>query len=266
MMATDTPHTPIKPPEPRKGKNAPESQSHDFGRLTVCTHTQTGRRGGDNQDAVLATDHFFGVADGVGGGAYGEVASRVALEHCAQLKDLNADAVSAQVKGADRKVQAAIAELSDQPGATTLAAVWLDGYRGWRCHVGDARIYQMRPDWRGRYQTVFISKDQNYANMGLQIPPGGKPDDPACMLGTNILDEPEVAPLLMRARDLLLLCSDGLHRFVSDNALVGMIERGLKKKEPFDAVCGRLARAATANGGRDDISLVMVYRRSWINI
>ncbi len=265
MSAVDM-STPIKSPLSDQNDAKPLTEEKSRRRLVVHSHSQTGLRGGINQDAVLATPCFFGVADGVGGGSYGEVASQVALEHCARIENINAQTVAAQVKAADKKVQAAIAELSDQAGATTLAAVWLNHYSGWCCHVGDARIYLIRRNWRGRYEIKLKIEDQTYENKGLEVSDTGKPDDPACMLGTDTLGEPAVAPLTIRPRDMLILCSDGLHHFIPDLAIRRVIERGLKKKDALDSICRRLVRIAITNGSQDDISIVMVYRRPLINL
>jgi len=65
---------------------------------------------------------------------------------------------------------------------------------------------------------------------------------------------------------VLLLCSDGLHRFLPDNAIRRIVANGLKQKDRLDAICRRLARAAVSNGSRDDISIVLAFRRPWINL
>src|SRR6478672_1755166 len=94
--------------------------------------SQRGAARARNEDAcscapAAARPVFCGVADGVGGGAHGDLASRVLLEHCAGAprKTYRHPArLSDWVVRADAKVRDAIAAHTSRPGAATLAAMW----------------------------------------------------------------------------------------------------------------------------------------------
>lgn len=72
--------------------------------------------------------NFFGVADGVGGGAHGEIASYVLLEHLANAASkIVSDPLTLArwIQEADGEVCSALSKLTDRPGASTCVTVWL---------------------------------------------------------------------------------------------------------------------------------------------
>lgn len=221
-------------------------------------HSQLGRRGGVNEDRALAAPPFYGVADGVGGGVHGEVAAQAALECCAKLAAPSVELIRDQVILADREVRQAIAGLSTAAGATTLAALWLEGRRVTICHVGDARIYRLRPDWRGRHHLTRLTLDHTYENCAQAPPEGARPDDPCRMLGSGPVPEPDIARHRARGGDIYLLCTDGLHRYVTDQGLRMIIEQGLRGRLSLERICEQLAGAAAANDGLDDITMILL--------
>lgn len=232
--------------------------------------SRRGARGGANEDAVLVQPpHFFGVADGVGGGSHGEVASRVALRHCAAAQDLSPQALLRQVQSADAVVAAALASLSNVPGAATLVALWVNGRSARLLHVGDARALLFRRDWRGRWRLAWRTEDQTYAALGRTPPRHGDPNDPCCMVGTGAVGEPALKQFRVRDDDVLVLCSDGLHHHVSETALTGMVCAGLRSGFDLDDMARQLVSQAVHNGSTDDITVLLLRstptrRRAWL--
>ena len=213
-----------------------------------------------NQDAVLAAAPLFAVADGVGGGSAGELASSELLAWCRMIEPSDwqrPEALAEKLRESDAALASALERLS--PGgrsATTFAGVWLGrSGRGVVAHVGDSRVLQLRPA-PGAWQVSRLTVDQTYANLGEPPPEGGQPDDPARMVGVGAVGTPPVAPLRLRVNDWLLLCSDGLHRFVPEPALAALCERA--GTAPLHDLAQQLARAATQAGSRDDISVLLV--------
>jgi protein phosphatase len=209
---------------------------------------------------------FCGVADGVGGGAHGEIASSVLLAHCAQAsREIYRDPARLLdwLAGADRRVREAIARRGDQNGAATLAAAWFPSpSTAYLLNVGDCRVYQLRPHKR-RYAIQQLTVDQTYASCAQPPPPHGKPDDPARMVGTGAVGVPPVLKAQIRERELLLLCSDGVHKFVSDEQMAEVVAGGLGRGSSLASICGALVRAAKSNGSHDDASALLVLRRPW---
>jgi len=250
-----TPHVPhIAAPAAAPAARHPAAAGLSWAALSL-----RGTRGGANEDALLARPpHFFGVADGVGSGSHGEVASQVALEYCAAAQDLRARALVRQVQGADAAVADALARLSDRPGAATLVALWLRGRSARLLHVGDARALLFRRGWRGRWRLLWRTEDQTYANLGKPPPHRGDADDPCRMVGTGVVGEPGLKRFRLGPRDLLLLCSDGLHRYVPATTLLGLLSAGLRAGLDLDALARQLVKQAAHNGSTDDITVLLL--------
>jgi protein phosphatase len=241
------------------------------GGLTAAYASETGSGHARNEDCcshVPSGDQpgFCGVADGVGGGAYGEIASSVLLAYCAQASPAtytDPERLLHWLERADRYVSEAIARRSSQSGAATLAAAWFPSPGvAYLLNVGDCRVYQLRPQQRS-YAIEQLTVDQTYASLAQQPPPQGRPDDPARMVGTGALGEPPVLRAQIRERELLLLCSDGLHKFLPDEQMAEVVTSGLGRGSSLEAICSALVRAAKRNGSHDDASVLLVLRRPW---
>ena len=242
--------------------------------LTAAYASEPGRDRARNEDCcshVPSAERpgFCGVADGVGGGAHGEIASSVLLEHCAQASKntyRNPVRLVEWLAKADAQVREAIARRGDQSGAATLAAAWFPSQgTAYLLNVGDCRVYQLRPrdSHDSRYAIEQLTVDQTYASCAQQPPPNGKPDDPARMVGTGAVGVPPVVKAQIRQRELLLLCSDGVHKFVSDEQIAEVVGGGLGSGSSLGSICNALVRAAKKNGSHDDASALLVLRRPW---
>jgi serine/threonine protein phosphatase PrpC len=220
-----------------------------------CSHVPSAQRPG-----------FCGVADGVGGGAHGEIASSVLLAHCAQAsKETYRDPARLidWLARADAQVREAIARRTDQAGAATLAAAWFPSQStAYLLNVGDCRIYQLKPR-KQRYAIEQLTVDQTYASFAQQPPPNGRPDDPARMVGAGAVGIPPVVKTQILERELLLLCSDGVHKFISDEQIADVVSGGLSEGSSLETICDALVRAAKRNGSHDDASALLVLRRPW---
>jgi len=183
-----------------------------------CSHVPSGERPG-----------FCGVADGVGGGAHGEIASSVLLAHCAEAAEAtysDPERLVEWLTRADAQVRHAIARRTSRTGAATLAAAWFpSNSTAYLLNVGDCRVYKLRPRTR-RYAIQRLTVDQTYASFAQQPPPSGKPDDPARMVGAGAVGIPPVVKTQIRSRELLLLCSDGVHKFVPDEEIAEVVASG----------------------------------------
>ena len=215
-----------------------------------------------NQDAVLAAAPLFAVADGVGGGSAGELASSQMLTWCRAIQPADwrrPEVLAAKLRESDAALAGALQRLN--PGgrsATTFAGAWLrSSGHGVVAHVGDSRVLQLRPR-SGAWQLTRLTVDQTYANLGELAPEGGRPDDPARMVGVGAIGQPPVARIRLRENDWLLLCSDGLHRFVPEPTLAALGQRAVAA--PLHDLAQQLAEAAAQAGSRDDISVLLVRR------
>ena len=242
------------------------------GGLAAAYASEAGSGHKRNQDACShapSSDRpgFCGVADGVGGGAHGEIASSVLLSHCAEapketVRDPNR--LVDWVIRADAKVAEAIARRTDQAGAATLAAAWFPNQgTAHLVNVGDCRVYRLSPR-KQRYAIQRVTQDQTYARFSEAPPPNGKPNDPARMVGAGAIGVPEVVKTEIRQRELLLLCSDGVHKFVADEQIASVVSDGLCGGNSLETICGALVHTAKSNGSKDDASALLVLRRPWL--
>ena len=176
-----------------------------------------------NEDAHSALDgsgKLFVVADGVGGGAMAQTASRmlVALLHDAlEAHAIDAARVAAAMLGADRAIAEAIARVTDRPGAATVAmcapvdafaARWLVAW------VGDCRVYRWSPRDDGRLD--LLTRDDTFGALGEAVPAGGSPTDPARMVGNGATTGANAALHALGRGELLAICSDGVHKHLDD--------------------------------------------------
>ena len=206
------------------------------------------------------------LADGVGGGARGDVASRSAVDHC--VRDLPAalladeDGLARWLRLAEARVQLALRQVTFGSGATTLVAAWLGaGGAGWLVHVGDSRAYQIGCDKAGTASARALTQDHSFSQLGEPPPEGARGDDLARMVGANCMGDPLLLPLRLAAGDLILLCSDGLHRHVPAPQLAATLLPGLAET-PAAGLASRaqsLVAQALAAGSHDDVSVLVVH-------
>lgn len=188
-----------------------------------------------------------------------QTASRLLVSHLHDALDpqrVDADRVRGAVLGADRVIRNAIAEVTDLPGASTLvlaapldlfASEWLFAW------VGDCRAYRLE---RRRDAIELLTLDETFRHLNEAPPPGGSPDDPARMVGNGATAGPSVAVHDVRAGDLILLCSDGIHKHIVDADWVGL----LRQPTPLARRCDDLIDSARRRGSLDDATALLLER------
>jgi serine/threonine protein phosphatase PrpC len=249
-------------------------------RITCEAVSDVGRKRKGNEDALFLNEEqrLYVVADGMGGHAAGEVASKVAVEAIAEFVALTGgnqeitwpfgldDSISYEgnrlktaIRQANRKVLEATRESAEYEGmATTVAAVLVDGDVANLAHVGDSRIYL----WSGE-RILLLTSDHSWVNEQIQsgiISPEQARSHPLRNVVTRALGGRadlvvDVQSRQMAAGDVLLLCSDGLTTMIGDEDIARILgEAG-----------GDIARAATTlvaeaneRGGEDNITVVLL--------
>ena len=246
--------------------------------VEIVARTHPGAVRTNNEDSVLANTAcgIAILADGMGGYNAGEVASGMATIL------LGTELEKAVVSTADREgkvggvpyVQAVLArEIGKANGAifhaansqpqysgmgTTLVAAVFHGNKVTVAHLGDSRLYRFR-DGQLEQVTRDHSLLQEQIDVGMLTPEQAK-----LSLNKNLVtralgvDEdvlPEIHDYEVVAGDIYLLCSDGLSDMVSDSDIsdaVGMLSANLE-------LCAeQLIQMANDNGGRDNISVILV--------
>jgi protein phosphatase len=212
-----------------------------------------------NEDALLATDTVWAVADGLGGHRAGDVASALVV---AAMERLSRDPRRgpAQIAAAVREACATIAADPD-PGregmASTISALVAGADGKLRTvNVGDSRVYRLR-EGRLAQLTVDHSEVQELLAAGL-ITEFQAQHYPRRNVITRVVNArldtvADVRTLTPKAGDSYLLCTDGLHGFVDDATIAGY----LRCEDPQIAAAG-LVDAALAVGGKDNVTVVVV--------
>lgn len=230
--------------------------------LEPAVRSDVGRRS-NNEDSAFAGTRLAAVADGVGGHAAGEVASRAAIDALVTLdksrpqQALPDELVQAVLDGNDRIRFLAECRPQYAGMATTLATVALgdDGTYA-IANIGDSRIYLLR-DGRLAQLTRDDSLLQELIELG-KVRPEDAPHHPQRNVVMEVLDgrpdrAPKVHTLQARSGDRLLLCSDG----ISDVLDAAAIEEVLAAT-PREQCAQRLIDLALEAGSRDNVTAVVV--------
>ena len=249
-------------------------------RISADAQSDVGRKRKGNEDALCLNDEqrLYVVADGMGGHAAGEVASRVAVDAIAEFVELTGgnqeitwpfgldetisyegNRLKTAVRHANTRVIEATRESAEYEGmATTVAAVLVDGDIANIAHVGDSRIYL----WNGE-SIEQLTRDHSWVNEQIEngaISPEQARSHPLRNVVTRALGGRadlvvDIQSRRMAPGHMLLLCSDGLTTMVPDDG----IARILRESE------GDVARATSAlvseaneRGGEDNITVVLL--------
>ena len=249
-------------------------------RISADAQSDVGRKRKGNEDALCLNDEqrLYVVADGMGGHAAGEVASRVAVDAIAEFVELTGgnqeitwpfgldetisyegNRLKTAVRHANTRVIEATRESAEYEGmATTVAAVLVDGDIANLAHVGDSRIYL----WNGE-SIQQLTRDHSWVNEQIEngaISPEQARSHPLRNVVTRALGGRadlvvDIQSRRMAPGDMLLLCSDGLTTMIPDDG----IARILRESD------GDVARATTAlvseaneRGGEDNITVVLL--------
>lgn len=232
-------------------------------RAACATHV--GRVRDHNEDSVLAGSRVFAVADGMGGHAAGEVASRIAVEALTELEDHPAgrpEDVAALLREANRRIVQAQADHPELRGmgttATGVTVVDAGGREHWVVfNIGDSRVYRLA-DNRMHQVTRDHSEVRELLDAGL-LDPADVATHPlrnviTRSLGTDPGPEPDVWVFPPTPGERFVVCSDGLSGELDDRDIMLLARRYPDPQDAADELVGAAVRA----GGRDNVSVVVV--------
>jgi serine/threonine protein phosphatase PrpC len=228
--------------------------------LRYAARSDRGLVRSNNQDSVYAGPRLLSLADGMGGHAAGEVASKVVIAALAPLDDDEpGDDLLAQLREATQNGNGAIAELvASDPEldgmGTTLTAILFAGSRIGLVHIGDSRAYLFRNG-----QFAQITHDDTFVQSLIdegRITEDEAATHPQRSLLLKALTGHEIEPNLTireaRAGDRYLLCSDGLSGVVSHETLADTI-----KIPDAQACADRMIELALRGGGPDNVTVIV---------
>lgn len=229
--------------------------------LRYAVRSDVGRVRANNEDAVFASPRMVAVADGVGGSAAGEVASRTVIDAVAHMDKCRlSDPVDSALRAAVASGNEAIGFIAScRPlcagMSTTLTAIALAEDEYAIANIGDSRTYLFR-DARLTQLTRDDSFVQELIDRG-ELTTAAARRHPQRSVVLEALDgdarrSPSVSTARARVGDRLLLCSDGLSDMVEDDALAAALSIPSR-----DRSADRLVELALAAGGRDNVSVIV---------
>ena len=241
--------------------------------------TNVGRVRTNNEDSFRIVDsmHLYILSDGMGGEAHGEIASAMAVEvvekHCAETEVDPAMTIFADMPSAwsekTRRLSSAVhlanksifesaqAHPEQRGMGATITAAWIDGTRLSIAHVGDSRAYLLRS---GNLQqlTSDHSLVAEQVRRGILTPAEAERSDMQSVLlralGAHSDIEVDSEEHTLFSSDVLLLCSDGLTRMVTEPEIAGTLQ---SEPDPTKAA-ERLVELAHEQGGADNVTAIVV--------
>ncbi len=245
--------------------------------LEFASRTDTGRVRAQNEDAVAVSPaHGFAIlADGMGGYNAGEVASHIAitvtragleeglrsrrgaarLHRSKYLQQLVDDSIQ---RANSAILEAARAERQYSGMGTTLVVALFHHDKMTAAHVGDSRAYRLRQG-----ELSQITRDhslvQEQIDAGLVDPESAPYSQNRNLVtravGVDVEMEVEIHDHQIEAGDLYLLCSDGLSDMLMEQEIADVL---MAHRESLHAACDALVQRANDNGGRDNISVILI--------
>lgn len=216
--------------------------------------------------------YLFAVADGVGGNEGGRLASGMTLQTIVEYLSETVDSYHDTSAGHEHAflgplteaVHRAHAHLLESFGArrgdgpaTTLTMALVVWPRAFLVHVGDSRAYRMRGHELHRLtrdQTMGAFLMDEYKMSAQQAEQGGYNDVLASAVGAADMT-PTVSAIDLESGDVLMLCTDGLTKHVSEERIAEV----LGASADAESTCRHLVDLALADGGRDNVTVVVAH-------
>lgn len=247
-----------KPPEQTEIRHPKTAE--ELPGIRIIWSTDTGRVRKTNQDAVIIGNGLAGVADGMGGHNAGEIASgslRDGLLRETEGKTPDKDTLEEAVKAVNMRLYTMQEEDDSLTGmGTTLTVLWPTEREMIIAQVGDSRAYLIR---NGK----MTQMTEDHSMVADMVRSGVLTEEQAAChpmrnyitraVGTDEELDVDIYTEKREAGDRWLICSDGLYGLMSRTVLSELASI----EDPEDAV-EQLMQTALENGGRDNISMVLM--------
>jgi serine/threonine protein phosphatase PrpC len=252
--------------------------------------TDVGRVRSNNEDCfrIVPELGLFVLSDGMGGEAHGEIASALAVEtvvkHCIESENNPAAPIfgetqagwgartkrlSSAVHLANKRIYESAVEHPEQSGmGATLTAAWINENFLSIAHVGDSRAYLLRT---GALQQLTSDHSLVAEQVRRGILTAAQAEESEMQsvllraLGANPDVEVDADDHILFERDILLLCSDGLTRMVTEPEIAGTLQ---SEVDPA-AAAQKLVDLANERGGGDNVTVIIVRTsaesKSWFS-
>ena len=242
---------------------SPEPRPAASQALRYAVRSDVGLLREGNEDSAYAGPHLLAVPDGMGGHAAGDFASSAVVTRLAE----HVSAPYIGETGVDTALRDAVDDMGKGVGQTDLgtgttvtgfALTMAEGEPNWLVfNIGDSRVYELE-DGELRQLTVDHSIVQELLDAGAITPSEAEVHPHANVItravGFNEEPVPDFSLVPVTAGTRLLACSDGLTKELTEHGIRHYLTVG---STPLDAA-GQLMDAALGNGGRDNVTVVVV--------
>jgi protein phosphatase len=249
-------------------------------KISYKAKSDVGRKRSANEDNFFADGdmNLFVVADGMGGHAAGEVASKIAVESIQdfirntssdkeitwpyefdETLSMGGNRLKSAIQTAHAKVLETTTQKKEFQGmATTVVSIMFEDGKAQVAHVGDSRAYLIRNG-----KLIQLTSDHSWVNEQLRtgaISSSQARNHPYRNIVTRALGGPnpvdvDVMEEEMNDGDIVLLCSDGLNTMISDDQILEIVSRN---QDDLDKACQELIDTANQNGGEDNVTAILV--------
>ena len=252
-------------------------------KIRYAAKTDVGMKRTHNEDyfSLIEDEQLFLVADGMGGHASGEVASKMAAETIGEFyqrtrededatwpykMDRSLSYIENRLVCAVKLANLRIFETSNRDlrykgMGTTIVSTLVSGDKIYVGHVGDSRVYRVRDGGISQ-----LTRDHSLLEDYKEARPGMSDEEQRKFPHKNVITralgmrdtvQVDITSEDIQDGDLFLLCSDGLSGMVPDPALL----EHLKVGADLDDAVGKLVTAANAAGGTDNITVLVLECR-----
>jgi serine/threonine protein phosphatase PrpC len=242
-------------------------------KIRYAAKTDVGMKRTHNEDyfALVEDEQLFVVADGMGGHAMGEVASKMAAdtlnEFYKRTKDEEAtwpykmeNRLVCGIKLANWRIyEAATKDPRCKGMGTTLVTCLINGEKCYFAHVGDSRGYRIRgsvitqmtrdhsllEDYKEAKPDMTEEEQRNFPHKNVITRALGMRDTVQVDIRNDTIQD----------GDILLLCCDGLTGMVEDNKMMELVHSA---KGDLEKAVNDLVDTANRNGGVDNITVILL--------
>jgi len=246
-------------------------------KIRSAAKTDVGMKRTHNEDyfSLIEDEQLFLVADGMGGHASGEVASKMAAETIAEFyqstRELSGAAwpckmdlyIESRLRGSIQRANQHIFETSSRDPrcrgmGTTIVATLVSGDGIYVGHVGDSRVYRVRDSG-----IVQLTRDhsllEDYKRAVPDMPEEAERNFPlknviTRSLGRGATVQVDIRSHQIKSGDVYILCSDGLSGMVTDTQICQIVASA----GSLEGAVATLVDAANRNGGDDNITALLL--------
>ena len=205
-----------------------------------------------NEDSALISATLIAVADGMGGHAAGEVASKLAIQTLLHHRTGSLATAADEINNEIAAQQADDSALSGM--GTTLTSLSIGDGEVELLHIGDSRCYKFT---KGKLTQISYDHTvmQELIDQGRLSPDEVSSHPQRSLLTQALMGKDGISPVVTsipaKKGDTYLLCSDGLSSVLSESEIVAIV-----KRSEFEDIPAQLVGATKAKGAPDNVTVI----------